>query len=327
MSDLTDALDFLRSLQGLGLRFYHRLIRTLTLPNNAGPNDPAIIIGSPFPAELQTYYSSLAAPGTVIAAMIWRQSATNYIYEADVTFLTAPSGLYKCCGIRDTTGLIQELYRIGNVFGPGTSAVMSFGVPQFTDVVIGGQLEIPGSGSGVEGSGSSISLDDNSTTLNHLGRTTVFNGQFTSFAMTAIKGTENQNNTTTVTDDPDLQIEAPFNGRYLVEMFCAYQSPVAAGFVMGFDGTGPLGSNGRGLRWCSTVRSSADSTKPDYHYTFDQNTITVSATNSFDPFILRGVWTAKALDILKFKWAQSVANAGPTKVLTNSYLSITQISN
>lgn len=40
------------------MNFLHRLIRTLILPNNAGPNDPAIIIGPDLPPCMQSRYSS-----------------------------------------------------------------------------------------------------------------------------------------------------------------------------------------------------------------------------------------------------------------------------
>lgn len=53
-----DLQSLMSLLSQAGLRFYHRLIRTLTLPNNAGPNDPAIIIGPDLPPCMQARYSA-----------------------------------------------------------------------------------------------------------------------------------------------------------------------------------------------------------------------------------------------------------------------------
>lgn len=70
------------------MNFLHRLIRTLILPNNAGPNDPAIIIGPDMPPCMQPTYSSaffFRPPATVGAGIAGRP----YMYMAQ---LIAPGG-------------------------------------------------------------------------------------------------------------------------------------------------------------------------------------------------------------------------------------------
>ena len=62
------------------MNFVRRLIRSLTLPNNAGPNDPAIVIGPDIPPELQAFYTGVGI--SLIAALIFRTDANEYDYIA-----------------------------------------------------------------------------------------------------------------------------------------------------------------------------------------------------------------------------------------------------
>lgn len=64
---------------GLGTTF-KRIVRSLILPSNAGPNDPRIVIGPDVPSELTTYYLPLDVP----AAILFYSSATTYGYIAAV---------------------------------------------------------------------------------------------------------------------------------------------------------------------------------------------------------------------------------------------------
>lgn len=60
------------------MNFLHRLIRNLTLPNNAGPTQPRLVLGPDIPAILVTFY----APNTVTAVELAYSTATNYHYTA-----------------------------------------------------------------------------------------------------------------------------------------------------------------------------------------------------------------------------------------------------
>jgi hypothetical protein len=56
------------------LRFVHQLIRTLTLPNNAGASSPRLVLGPDIPAVLQAYY----APDVLFACFLAYSDANNY---------------------------------------------------------------------------------------------------------------------------------------------------------------------------------------------------------------------------------------------------------
>jgi hypothetical protein len=64
------------------VNFIHRLVRTLILPNNAGPNDARIVIGPDIPADLVAFYAGFGF--TVVAAIIHWTDGTHYFYEADL---------------------------------------------------------------------------------------------------------------------------------------------------------------------------------------------------------------------------------------------------
>lgn len=73
------------------MRFYHRLIRTLIIPNNAGPDDPQITIGPDIPPEIEAWVISLAGTVTIDALIVYRHSATEYVWEGVGSFNGAPT--------------------------------------------------------------------------------------------------------------------------------------------------------------------------------------------------------------------------------------------
>lgn len=101
MSDYLAALS--RGVGG-GLGFVRNLIRTLTIPNNAGSNDPAIIIGPDVPTELQTYYNVGAQ--RIVAAIIYRLDANDYSYDA---LITVSGSMYRASGYT-IAGVVTPAY-------------------------------------------------------------------------------------------------------------------------------------------------------------------------------------------------------------------------
>jgi hypothetical protein len=64
-------------------------LRTLTLPANAGPNDPAIVLGDEIPPELVTFYGGT----TIISAIIFRKASNLYGYIALLDLLGVTPGM------------------------------------------------------------------------------------------------------------------------------------------------------------------------------------------------------------------------------------------
>lgn len=139
--------ELLPALQVGGLRFYHRLIRTLTLPNNAGPNDTRIVIGPDLPPELITKYGV-----AIKAAIIFYRDATQYQYIGITTaglvvgtVVIAGPVVLETWSI--TTDGVRAFFRMGDRAG-ATNTTTEF----------------------VAGAGNSVVSFDNATTLVLAGR-------------------------------------------------------------------------------------------------------------------------------------------------------------
>jgi hypothetical protein len=61
---------------------------SIILPYGAGPNDPAIVISTEITPELQAWVTFWAPDVTLDAVIIYRRSATEYVWEGIGTFLT-----------------------------------------------------------------------------------------------------------------------------------------------------------------------------------------------------------------------------------------------
>lgn len=115
------------------MRFIHRILQYLRLPQNAGPNDPQTIIGPLIDPQIAAYY----LPDTVVSNMIFQLSPGVKQYIAQVTndgVLFGPTYLAFGSAGYDLSDVpfVRESHRIGlGLSGDGTAPL-----------VIG--LELPG---------------------------------------------------------------------------------------------------------------------------------------------------------------------------------------
>lgn len=100
------------------MRFLRTLIRSLTLPNNAGPNDSRIVIGPDIPAELVTW--GLAHTATFTAVEIFYVNGQRYKFNGIGTF----SGVATYFeGTYDTTNTVYMVRRTLILGGAGFGTV------------------------------------------------------------------------------------------------------------------------------------------------------------------------------------------------------------
>lgn len=97
-------------------------LRTLTLPQTAGPNDPALIIGPDIDATIQAYYTGLGY--TVISNIIFRVDATTAGYIAELGFSGVSIVAYG--SYRSITGVQETMRQTGN-FGLLSPATLTLG--------------------------------------------------------------------------------------------------------------------------------------------------------------------------------------------------------
>jgi hypothetical protein len=89
--------------------------RNLTIPADAGPNDPRTVIGSDVPAELVTYYhvggpATFIAPETVVDVTINYDGRGNYVYQAVVIDSSASPVTSLAIG-SNIAGTVTEMHR------------------------------------------------------------------------------------------------------------------------------------------------------------------------------------------------------------------------
>lgn len=74
------------------MRSFFATLQQLVIPAGAGPNSPAIIIGPTVPAEVAAW-AAFWGPATVTIdeAIVFRRSATSYVWEAIGTFSGVPA--------------------------------------------------------------------------------------------------------------------------------------------------------------------------------------------------------------------------------------------
>lgn len=126
---------------------------------------------------------------------------------------------------------------------------------------------------------------------------------------TVFKTAEPQNNTTTLQDDPQLQISVPAAGKWRFEGAIWFRTTAAADFKGTFVGTG--GVNSADIRFSAT-----DSTQ----MFFGAQVLNVAQANTFQRIHIRGYFTASAAGSIILQWAQQTADPGPTAVLIGSHL-------
>jgi hypothetical protein len=152
----------------VSMRFYHRLIRSLILPNNAGPNDPATVIGPDIPDELKVYYGNEGL--TVVQATILRQDEGTYVYLANITSNPVPGvplrpqmGIGTCEKTLIGTKVVREVCRVNSPLVPALPA-MTFGATSFgSELVVRGMfstLQIVDGATLILTSGSNLNVDN-----------------------------------------------------------------------------------------------------------------------------------------------------------------------
>ncbi len=110
------------------LRFLHRLIRNLVIPSNAGPNDPAYIVGPDIRQIVADYYANASIPpGQVIFSEYMQLNEDVYEYRALV--IEEPQTVFVATGVvafnLSDVQYISEASRIiaGNSLGGFASTV------------------------------------------------------------------------------------------------------------------------------------------------------------------------------------------------------------
>ena len=99
------------------MRFNHRLIRTLILPNNAGPNDARIVIGPDITAELKAKYGA-----NIVANLLFYRNGNQYEFFGDTTHGLTAGSVNIALGFAGeswnlTTDGVVTFFRIGDVLG------------------------------------------------------------------------------------------------------------------------------------------------------------------------------------------------------------------
>ena len=135
---------------------------------------------------------------------------------------------------------------------------------------------------------------------------------------------ESVTNSTAYQNDDELFVPVTAGGTYIVEGFIAYNTPSAAGInlrLTGPTGTGLWGvvglSNSGGTTDTGTVRMSASTNGVG-------SSRLGGATNDLVA-VIRGTFLTSASGNLRFEWSQNTANATPTIVRANSWLSAQKI--
>lgn len=93
-------------------------LRSLTLPQDAGSGDSRIVIGPEIPAELSAYYASLPGAFTVVAAILFYDTAGAYRYIA----LLDPAQVVT--GWQNLGDIIETFAEEAGVYGSSPNDVM-----------------------------------------------------------------------------------------------------------------------------------------------------------------------------------------------------------
>lgn len=124
------------------MNFIHRLIRTLRIPSNAGPNDPQLDFGdaSIMPADLIAYYASLSS--TITGGIIMQKTAALYEF---FVLVQDPGGPHLGIGSAEL-GVVNELIAVYTAGGDAHLDLASQG-SGIVNVVSGGLFTTePGAG-------------------------------------------------------------------------------------------------------------------------------------------------------------------------------------
>ncbi|MEU3095500.1 hypothetical protein ABZ690_11945 [Streptomyces sp. NPDC006967] len=139
----------------------------------------------------------------------------------------------------------------------------------------------------------------------------------------------NRASTTTLADDPDLQIELEANATYRVEFYIGYSSLAVAGFKTAW--TTPSGATG--LRSCwgagtsptSTTLPTGDGRWGIHGMTTAAEYGTRNSTNQAMAWETGEVTTTSA-GTLALQWAQVTSDASETRVAARSYLRVERLA-
>lgn len=95
--------------------------RSLTLPDGAEPDDPAIVIGPEIPALIEDYYTFFTAE--VHAVMVYRINQTEYSYDALYSFAGADVAIGRGTVI---AGNVSEAFSVGATAGSAITYLNRF---------------------------------------------------------------------------------------------------------------------------------------------------------------------------------------------------------
>mgnify|MGYP006976747917 CR=1 FL=1 len=102
------------------MRSLFATIQQLVVPAGTGANSPAVSLGAQVPPELAAHY----APSRVVACMIFRRAAADYVYLALVVPTTG-TPFIAVGGVESVFGILQEAYRVRPSFGQITTTFRS----------------------------------------------------------------------------------------------------------------------------------------------------------------------------------------------------------
>lgn len=134
--------------------------------------------------------------------------------------------------------------------------------------------------------------------------------------------------TTTLADDPDMQIALAANATYWIEMYIYYSTGAAAFFKDFWN----LPAGATGIRSSSGISSSATATDVVTTQWTVKNAGTAivhggsTTVSDFTLTLSTGVITTTTAGTLTYQWAQSVSTAVTTAVRNGSFMRVTRIA-
>jgi hypothetical protein len=138
-----------------------------------------------------------------------------------------------------------------------------------------------------------------------------------------------RSNTTTLTDDPDLQIALEANASYHVAFYIHYSSTAAAGFKTAWS----VPPGAAGLRACwgvdtaptNTTNPTGDGRWGVHAFATETSYGTRNGSSQVMAWETGDVNTSSA-GVLALQWAQTTSNAGTTRVAGRSYMRVERIA-
>jgi len=143
--------------------------------------------------------------------------------------------------------------------------------------------------------------------------------------LAAIKPSDTQrNNTTSVTNDPDLQLSLAAGAVYLVEALVQYKGTTTGNSDIKFTINAPGGATGFWIDIREGIVGFANVLSATNAFGVTDNAGT-NGTANLEPLFLKASVTTVGAGTLAFAWAQNTSNATNTTVTAGSILSAQRI--